>query len=452
MFNTKQYQIPGAKNKMPKKSPVIQFSPFEALLIGEKNKILKREPMKNTIFVRRLKHRNRTFNLRDLFDLENDCSKSENQDVIFKMPQRVRDFLKTRKLKSDCKNKQEAEDILYFDFKGQKMIVKNNDQKKTQANMKFKKKFKNNFDIKVIRKLLKHKKRIKSTRNIRRKGSGFVIKDLESKQCIKRHLLRGKDGKFISRKEYQDLKLQEISTKQKYLTNYLHQLYLKRSSLFSSKGTLDKNENLNEIQAQLSIENFVKVPQSHKQFDITAPEALLNDISEKYYNCNCQENFQFPKFPDLIKLTDFDDDKNLLDIVYENFPKVKFHSEDIFYDFSDVLKNAQILSPEKTIKMYEKKKSVFFNSEKLTVIFNNHIPFVKLRKLDSSKSVSYPYKNGRNGFTALIDEPCTKKNHLITTKSFECIFFRNSEGKEIFLGNLRKPFWHNSWFGRLPEV
>ena len=117
---------------MSSKSPAIKFSPFEALFIGEKNKILKRQPGKNTIFVSKIHQENKKFNLRDLFDIEKNDIKSENEEgVIFKMPQRVRDFLKTRKLNNkSCKSKI---DNIYFKVKKQKIFIKNNEVQKTKS-------------------------------------------------------------------------------------------------------------------------------------------------------------------------------------------------------------------------------------------------------------------------------------------------------------------------------
>ncbi|EEB16811.1 hypothetical protein Phum_PHUM439070, partial [Pediculus humanus corporis] len=182
----------------------------------------------------------------------------------------------------------------------------------------------------------------------------------------------------------------------------------------------------------------------------------LDELSENI-NDDCHDNecVLFPNFPKEKTFTQYENDENLLDIIYENFPSnFKFYSQDDFCDFSDALKHAHILTQNKNLKMYEKKKNGFFQQgNKLTLIFNQRIPYIKFENIDTSEeNSSFHLKPKKNGFTSLIDEPHTKKNHLITTKSFECIFLQESKNNGIFLGDLFKPFLQNSWFGRLPQV
>ncbi|KAK6618784.1 hypothetical protein RUM43_013175 [Polyplax serrata] len=440
---------------MSTKSPAIKFSPFEALLIGEKNNVIKRQPMKNNIFITKVNRNRKTLTLRDLFDVETDHSKPVKGDGVFKVPQRVKEYMKNKKVKSSTDGK--TQNLLYINFSRQKVVLKKNCALKSKSkNSKLgakKIKFNNrctfkaaNYKAQVARKFHSYGIRTKYNSSKSRKilsGTGSKKFQHQNKE-IKRHSLRDEKGRFISRKEYKKLE-SKSSSKDQYLSNYVCHLYMSESSkLLSDNAELEEKEEQEQVSTKLEHEAF-------QELDVDCTETALDKLLVEYYTQDFLDNCILPNYPAQLEASDFDDDKQLIGYVYENFPNVIFESQDVLQDFDDSLKLTGIVPQEKCLKMYEKKKSGVISAEKLTVLFNNHIPYLRLRQLQNSQSHHYSYKNGRNGFYSVIDEPCTKKNHLITTKNFECMFLRGFESKEVFLNNFMKPLWVNSWFGRLPE-
>lgn len=431
--------------------PIVKFSPFEALLIGEKNKVLKRQPMKNTIFITRINHQNKTVNLRELFDLDKNNTKTNSKDVFFKMPQRVCDFSRGR-IKCNRLNKNKTSNILYYNFKGQKIIIKNPESVKMISKknnlkarkVKFKDKLKSSSKLneKIVRKFHSHTMRRKCNSKDIKKFSR--LKEFKTKKRKNMHLLRGKNGKFISKAEYKMQKLKEMSLKNKYLSNYLNNLYKQNTSIYNIN---QPDQDYEKSQMQSATGSDVHVPNNSKILNVTNN---FNKIYKAYYSNDFLETFEFPKVPIIKEGMDFEKDPNLLDLIYETFPKkIIFGCRDYCNDFSEALHFSEMLSSTKSLKIYERKRNSFNNSEKLAVIFNDHIPYIKFRRLEDIKS-SVP--NIKNGFSSSIDEPYTNKSHLITAKSFGRFFFRSAEGKDVFIGNLMKPFLFNSWFGSLPEL
>lgn len=246
--------------RMPGYSPKIKFSPFEALLIGEKNKIVKRQPLRNAIFVTRLSKVRKTINLRELFDLKNAPPK---------------------KRITECKKTEKRKNLYCFEFEGRKLIVKGNEfvefkvkpeknEKKKCVKFKPDFKFKETLEEKIVNKFQNRRKNHLSKPNIENRS--------------KRLLAR-------SPSKYETHKLKSLSI-------YIERLCEKKIQENCRRDCDDDCKVVKEI--------------------IRSPPVLNNRVAKKFCENYSPPLIRLPPYPKNIKQSDFDDNECLMDILNEH--------------------------------------------------------------------------------------------------------------------------------------
>lgn len=430
----------------------IKFSPFEALLIGEKNRIVKRQPQKNTVFVTRLNKVRKTVNLRELFDLKSDSSSSRNgSSGKF---EKVCDFLKhSTKIKKvrktemyNIKKKKKRKDVYCYEFGGRKLIVKGDEfvefkvrdddheepeiidkvykhkinekqeknEKKTPVKFKPDFKFKETLEEKIVNKF--HNRRLRS----KSLPDNLLLMDMQKIRKT-RQAPRAPDGKFIKTNERPN----NVTPRQKFLSKYLHEIYLKKNKdVFNKepKVIVDSDESDSE-EPYSSDDDIIVLSESNKKFDVTESESKLNQISVRYHQKYSCAAINFPPYPKYIKPSDFDDDDHLIDILYEDQPRsLKSEAKENFSEIRRAKAKAEISSPSpaKIMKVYEKKKQTA--DDDIEVLYDSRMEGGKKNKETLKRKNGFVVRNEekkhgfniniegkKNGFNFKIDE---KKNGL----------------------------------------
>ncbi|KAL0276920.1 UNVERIFIED_CONTAM: hypothetical protein PYX00_004382 [Menopon gallinae] len=432
---------------MPAEAPVIKFSPFEALLIGEKNKIIKRKPTKNVVFITCLNNRKKSFDLRALFDVEDENAKyKKSRKVLLKNKKKFRYGKNNNSTNSNVNHvtKSHSDSEVYcYEYEGRKVIVKNNElikvRKRNKNNQSNKVRFKPDFKFKeTLEERIVHK--IRKRKNLKGKiiGNGMISR--VQKKPANRHCLRGKNGKFIRRDEYEQMM---NGNDTKYLSNYLKHLYAKKG-----KDVLKaKPQNGVKRRQSCTIDKIIGLPKKRIKME---SDNILDDISKQYYENLFSKELQFPPLPTDLKVCDFDNDSSLLDIVYTSQPEAskEYGSEE----------DAGIAQRRKGLKMYERKRSSSCRFDGIQELFNNSMKencinkSLNVNKIENINKSNVIVKGRRNGLNYLIDERPTKDNHLLSQNKFRSLFYKTASGTETYLGNIIKPVLLNSPFGRLPDI
>lgn len=433
---------------MPGEAPIIKFSPFEALLIGEKNRIIKRKPTKNVVFITCIKRRKKSFDLRALFDVEDENASYKNSRKVllknrkFRYNENNKGNSNNNNNNGDHKKKSHSDSKVYcYEYEGQKVIVKNNElikiHKRKKNNQLNKVRFKPDFKFKeTLEERIVHK--IRKRKNLKGKTIGNVVINRVQKNTNHRHSLRGKNGKFIRKEEYEEMMNGKDTA---YLSNYLKHLYAKKGE------DMLKEKPRNGVKRKRSCCDVIGLPKKRIKID---SDNILEDISKQYYENLLSKELHLPPLPADLKECDFDNDSSLLDIVHKCQPEASKACE--------IKEDAGIAQRRKGLKMYERKRSTSCRLEGIQELFtssmkenciNKSVNVIKLDNLSKNNAV---VKGRRNGLNYSIDERPTKDNHLLSQNKFRSLFYKTASGTETYLGNIIKPVLLNSSFGRLPDI
>lgn len=493
----------------------IKFSPFEALLIGEKNRVVKRQPQKNTVFVTRLNKVRKTVNLRELFDLKSDPSskrsrtteKFENVCDFLKHSTKVKKVRKTE-IYNNIKKKRKQKDVYCYEFGGRKLIVEGDEfvefklrdgndeqeivekihkhekreksEKKTPVKFKPDFKFKETLEEKIVNKF--HNRRLRS----KSAPENLVLSDIQKIRKTKQSS-RGPDGKFVK----SNGRPNNVTPRQKFLSKYLHEIYLKKNKdMFNKEPKVivdsDDSDTEEPYSSEDDSDDVILLSESNKKFDLNQSETKLDQISVRYHQKYSTGALNFPPYPKRIKPSDFDDDDHLINILYEDTPRsLKSEAKENFVKFRKALERAEMGSPAKKMKVYEKKKPN--EKDDIEVVYDS-----RMEKREKGNQGNCKRRNGfvvktegekngfcvkiegrKNGYNAQIDkkknglmiknekknecdyridQPPPKDNHLIEGTNLGNLFFDRVDGNDIFLGNFVKPVLNDSPFGTIPSV